>query len=159
MMARLLRLSIASILMVLMPFQAVTAMYLDVRGPLHFHIETDDADDDHDDHAHARAHVHAHPHTHVHSRAHAHDAQHPQRHYHDRADASVVKIGGGSLDFGALQGETRCGWSSIMLAAIVGDDLALELSELSNVMTALLQPVLQRWFPGRLERPPRIRLA
>jgi hypothetical protein len=74
-------------------------------------------------------------------------------------NASVVRVGGGLLDFGALEGEHKPGWSSIMLVALATDDAALELAGLSNVMTALPQPPLQTWFPERRDRPPRNRLA
>src|SRR5690349_13403002 len=134
MMARSLRSMVACLVVLLVPFQAITAMYLDIRGPLHFHVAIADADDDPQHHGHAHAHPqqHAHPHLHAHAHGHAHDARHLERHHHDPNDASVVTIGGGLLDPAALKGENPSGWSSVMLVAIVGDEPSLESSELSN---------------------------
>ena len=48
------RVFLIGLLALLLPFQVLTALHLDIRGPLHFHIESDH------DHDHAPVHAHDH---------------------------------------------------------------------------------------------------
>lgn len=123
--------AIAWLLALAMPFQALTAVYLDVRGPAHFHVEHDD---DHDHH-------------------HAHGVEH---HHHHHDDRSVVAVHDHDLP---LQEEAASGWSGTMLVALPAGAARLQLLETSSGLTPAQAPLLQTRFPGRLERPPRINPA
>src|SRR4030095_4367356 len=80
------RSAIAWLLAVTMPFQALLAVYLDVRGPGHYHIQSDIAANDHGQ-AHVTAHLAlAHGHSHVHGE------QAVEHHHHHRADPTVVTV-------------------------------------------------------------------
>ena len=136
-MARLIRPAITWLLLLALPFQVLTAVYLDMRGPLHFHVESDD-DYHHHDHAHS------------------HDRDHLERHHHHHGDPSVVTVHhDGVLEPLALEVENPSGWSSTMLVALLGGGSSLELPEMSGSLTPRTEPPLKTRFPGRLERPPR----
>jgi hypothetical protein len=120
-----------------MPFQALTAVYLDVRGPAHIHVE-------HDHGHHDRGHAHSHGQGHV------------ERHHHHPHDSSVVAVHDDSLpSHFASEEEIPSGWSGTMLVALV-TSASPQLPETRDGPTSRREPLLQTRFPGRLERPPRI---
>src|SRR5262245_50219632 len=86
---------LAWLLAAVLPFQALTAVYLDVRGPGHVHVGG--------------------------SAGHSHDGI--GHHYHASDDASVVLIHDGSLLQAALEDEAS-GRSSLRLSALPADDSA-----------------------------------
>src|SRR4249919_2295804 len=94
------RSAIARLLLLVLPFHALTAVYLDLRGPAHFHVH-DEAGVDED----------AHPH--------AHDHGGIDHHRHAPADGSVVTVGDEALDSHELAEEVSSGWSATMCAALV----------------------------------------
>jgi hypothetical protein len=126
-----------------MPFQVLTAVYLDVRGPTHFHAENDDG---------------AHSHKHAHGHAHSHGQDDVQRHHHHPDDPSVVTVhNDGLIEPVAL--ETKSGWSGTMLVALLADSASPQLPNMQGGLTPRREPLLQTRFLGRLERPPRINPA
>jgi hypothetical protein len=126
--------SIAWLLALLLPFQALTALYLDVHGPLHFHV----AADDHDHHG---GHAHA----------------HGDRHHHHANDVSVVRLDEENR-FGplaALEHESNPGWSATMLAALTAGVSMLQTPNATGSPVLSHVCPLRTRFPSRLERPPR----
>jgi len=119
-----------------MPFQVVTAVYLDLRGPAHFHV--DDGIE------------HDHGHSHFRGR------DGIERHHHPAADQSVVTVeddaapGAHALDEGVPSG-----WSATMCVALVSAGRPLQLRRLTHGIVPGRETHLQTRFLGRLERPPR----
>ena len=131
--------TLAWLLALVLPFQGLTAVYLDVRGPAHFHVEIDDAD---------------------HDQAHSHGQNGVAHHHHHPHDHSVVAVHEhGVPDSSALEEEGRSGWSATMLVAATANDGWLQLLRLSHSVTPTRSPPLPTHFPARLERPPRIEPA
>jgi hypothetical protein len=137
------RCAVIWLLALLLPFQALTAVYLDMRGPAHVHVD----DDAHHHHGHDHAHAHLHPH--------AHGKHRVERHHHRYDDPSVVVVhDGGTRDSQAAEMENKPGWSATMLAALPAG-AALLLPRMLSVLSPRPQPVPRTRYPGRLERPPR----
>jgi len=121
------------LLLSVLPFQALTAVYLDLRGPAHFHLDDDE----------------------VHERDHAHAQL--ERHHHPAGDPTVVTAEGDpALESHAPEESTASGWSATMCVALVSADALLDLPWTPNGMTAGREPLFRTRFLGRLERPPRI---
>jgi len=152
-MASLTRPAVIWLLALVMPFQVLTAVYLDLRGPAHFHVENDD--DDHDrDQDHGRAHDHGHGHTHTHSQ------DHVERHHHHADDPSVVTVPDDSLlELLALEAENKSGWSGTMLVALLGENTLPQLPAVPGGLTPRRETLPQSPFLGRLDRPPRTKPA
>jgi hypothetical protein len=124
-----------------MPFQVVTAVYLDLRGPAHFHVDDGIAEHDHG-------------HSHFHGR------DGIERHHHPAADESVVPVENAPmLDSHALEEGAPSGWSATMCVALVSAGSALQLPRLTDAIVPGPATRLQTRFPGRLERPPRYHRA
>ena len=142
-MARLIRPTVAWLLALVMPFQVLTAVYLDLRGPAHFHVENHEDDHDHD-----------------HGHSHSHSQDHVERHHHHPDDVSVVTVhDDGLLELLALEAETKSGWSGTMLVALLAGGASAQLPKMQSGLTPRREPLLQTRFLGRLERPPRIPTA
>jgi hypothetical protein len=132
--------AVAWFLALVMPFQVLTAVYLDVYGPAHFHVE--DGNDDHD---------------HRHEHSHSHGRDHVERHHHHPADPSVVTVrDDGLLESIALEERPTPGWSGIMLVALLTSGAPPQAPETPSGIAPRREPLLQTRFLGRLERPPRI---
>jgi len=129
------RAAIVGLLLLALPFHALTAIYLDLRGPAHFHVHDEaDADD------------HGHP----------HDHDGIQHHRHAPADRSVVTVEDEALDAHELADEISSGWSATMCAALVSTAVRPRaLRAASGIVAGAADPLKTR-FPGRLERPPRL---
>jgi len=131
------RRAVTRLLLLVLPFHALTAVYLDLRGPAHFHHHHEVDDDDHD-----------HPDSHDHGSV--------ERHHHPTSDQSVVAVeDGATLDPNALEEGAPSGWSATMCAALVSAGSVLQLPRLADGIVPAREPYLQTRFPGRLERPPR----
>lgn len=131
------RRAVTRLLLLVLPFHALIAVYLDLRGPAHFH-----------DHHELDDHDHGHPHRHDHGTV--------QRHYHPAFDQSVVTVEGGAvLDPHALEEGASSGWSATMCVALVSAGPSLQLPRLTDGIVPEREPRLQTRFLGRLERPPR----
>jgi hypothetical protein len=129
------RAAIARLLLLVLPFHALLAVGLDLRGPAHFHVH-----DDEDDHAHRHAHEHG----------------LIEHHHHAAADRSVVPVEDGALDSRDATEEIASGWSSTMCAALPS---AAEPWHVAGAATGVAAGPADRpktRFPGRLERPPRL---
>ena len=164
--------AVAWLLALVMPFQALMVVYLDVRGPAHFHVGQagdhlvhPDARDAGADRGHGRAHEYSHViqamglegrgrfHEHSHSRG----ANGVERHHHHPGDPSVVTIDDQALPGDlALKEETTSGWSGAMLAALPASGLSPHLPASLDAPAPRPDPLLQTRAPGRLERPPRL---
>jgi hypothetical protein len=131
------RAAIARLVLLVLPFHALTAVYLDLRGPAHFHVHDEaDADD------------HGHPH--------AHDHGGILHHHHAPADRSVVTVEDEALDSHELAGEISSGWSATMCAALVSAAAPLHAPRAASGIVITPAHLLKTRFPGRLERPPRL---
>jgi hypothetical protein len=124
---------VAWMVLLAMPFHALTGIYLDLRGPAHFHLHAHD-DDDHDGHGHAQA----------------------ERHRHAADDPSVVNV----ADDGASHAHTSdegvlSGWSATMCMALLSSTLPLPAGTAGGIDPAL-DEMLRTRFPGCPERPPRL---
>ena len=141
------------LLALLMLFQVLTAVYLDVRGPAHVHVKSD-----HSEHRHHRGpdsdrgqrdYGHYLPHFHV-------QHHHVERHHHHPADPSVVTVRDHApLESFMLKEETTTGWSAAMLAALLASGALLLLTRLPGGLALRPDSLLQTRSLGRLERPPR----
>src|SRR4029453_16155519 len=120
-----------------LPFHALTAIYLDLRGPLHFHVH-DEAGSDSDGHSHAHEHGGI------------------EHHRHAPADRSVVTVGDKALDSHALAEEISSGWSATMCAVLVSAAAPLHVPGAASGIVAGPAHLLKTRVPGRLERPPRL---
>ena len=128
------RSAVTWLLLLAMPFQVVTAVYLDLRGPAHFHV--DDGIDEHD-----------------HGQSHFHGRDGIERHHHPVADESVVVVEDAAvLDSHPLEAP---GWSSTMCVALISTVPLPNVPAPMNAIVAAPDPFLQTRFPARLERPPR----
>ena len=142
-MASIIQTAFAWLLVLVMPFQALTAVYLDVLGPAHYHAHFP-AENEH-------RHEYGHDH-----HGHSHGQGDVERHHHQAADSSVVTVhSDGALEFLALEAENTSGWSGSMLVTLVGEAATPQLSLMSARLTPPIELLLQTRFPGRLERPPR----
>src|SRR5262245_44455502 len=84
-----------------MPFQVLTAVCLDMRGPAHFHAGSE--------HRHEYGHEHQ-------GHLHSHGPGQVERHHHHPDDFSVVTVHNSPLlESLALEAETKSGWSGVML--------------------------------------------
>ena len=124
------------ILLSVLPFQALTAVYLDLRGPAHFHLDDDDI------------HEAGHGRTHAHSQL--------ERHHHPAGDPTVVTAeDDAALESHALE-EGSSGWSATMCAAAVSAGASSDLPVMAHGAILNRARLLQTRFLGRLERPPRL---
>jgi hypothetical protein len=118
-----------------LPFHALLAVGLDLRGPAHFHVH-----DDEDDHAHRHAHEHG----------------LIEHHHHATADRSVVPVEDGAPDSRDVAEEIASGWSSTMCAALPSTAEPRHVAGTATGVAAGPADRLKTRFPGRLERPPRL---
>jgi hypothetical protein len=164
--------ALAWLLAFVMPFQALMVVYLDVRGPAHFHV-TQDADhhvyrDVHDsafvrgqgpthEYSHVIQAMGLQAHGHVLGHSHTHGANGVGHHHHHPDDPSVVTIANQALpgDFG-LREDTTSGWSGAMLVTLPGTGLSPHTAANRDVHTPRFEPLLKTRALGRLERPPRL---
>jgi hypothetical protein len=109
--------------------RALTALYVDLHGPLHFHL----ADDHHEHHGHA------------------HD--HAERHHHAAGDPTVLTLE--EHDGFAPSEPLAQGWSSTMCVAAVSADAWPDLRPAPDGVAPADAPSFHTRTPGRLERPPR----
>jgi hypothetical protein len=130
------RSAVARFLLLVLPFHALTAVYLDLRGPAHFHVH-DEADADDGAHSHADGHGRI------------------EHHRHAAADRSVVTVED-ALDSRELAEEISSGWSSTMCAALVSAAAPLHVARAVSGIVAGPAHLLKTRTPGRLERPPRL---
>ena len=171
-MTPLVRPAIAWLLAFLMPLQALTVVYLDVRGPAHFHVPAHAAPDVIESafapdprHEHSRRHEYSHvvrsmglegfSRAHVHQHTHGHGVE---RHRHRSGDTSVVTIGGYGLA-GELASSERAtsGRSGVMFVALPAAGASPHVPALLDSPEPRTEPPLEgRPSLGRLDRPPRI---
>lgn len=130
------RSAIARLLLLVLPFHALIAVGLDLRGPAHFHVH-DEADEDR----------HGHPQVHDHARI--------EHHHHAAVDRSVVPVEDDLLDSHEAQEEMSSGWSATMCAALVSTAAPSGVPGAASSGVSGSAPLLKTRFPGRLERPPR----
>jgi hypothetical protein len=138
-MAPLGRLAVVSLLLLALPLQALTAAYLDLRGPAHFHLEHDE--DDHD-----------------HRHSHSHGQGHVAHHHHPPGDVSVVAVHEEDLHEAVMPRETT-GWSGTMLVALLSVDASPQLLKTRCGAARGQERLLKTRFLERLERPPRTDLV
>ena len=120
------------LLVLAMPFHALTAVYLDLRGPAHFHVHHEH-DDDGGDHDHGRL----------------------ERHYHPALDPSVVTTeDDATLDGHALAEGVSPGWSALCLALVSAAPSWHQPRASGGIVPGSESRLLTRSL-GRLERPPR----
>lgn len=121
-------------------FRALTALYVELQGPLHFHID----DDHHERHDHGDGHAHSHGHG------------HSERHHHPAGDPTAVTLEDhAGLDGLAPEETVARGWSATMCVALVSARAWPDPPTAPNGVTPANETRLQTRFPGRLERPPR----
>jgi hypothetical protein len=124
------------LLLLALPFHALTAIYLDLRGPAHFHHHHEMDDHDHGDHHRDHGNV--------------------ERHHHSAFDQTVVTVeDDAALDPHALEEGAPSGWSATMCVALVSAGPSLQLPGRMGGIVPGPETLLQTRFPGRLERPPR----
>jgi len=136
--ATLTRAAIVWLLALALPFQALTAMYLDLQGPLHFHHHHDD--DEHHEHDHGHSHAHA----------------YAERHHHPAGDPTVIAVGD---ELPIAEGTAMSGWSATMCVALVATRAWPGLPRLRAGVAAAVESRFRTRHLGRLERPPRTVLA
>ena len=122
------------------PFHALTALYLDWRGPAHVHV------------AETHVHVHASPHGHY---GHVHGHSSVERHHHPVDDPSVVQLDSHAGTTVTLPS----GRSATMIAVLVSSSPSLVPPRTADVRPAASNPFPLVHFPPGLERPPRAFLA
>jgi hypothetical protein len=104
---------VVAVLLVVLPFQSMAAVLLDLQGPAHVHAGAlgDDDDHHHDDHdgGHDQPQV-----RHRHDDVAAHDHHHGpfDRHHHDADDTTVVMVDEDGGD------DRAGGWSATLVAAM-----------------------------------------
>ena len=141
------------LLALIMPFQVLTAVHLDVRGPLHFHVEGGHGKHHHDS---GPERERGSSHDYGHYLPHFHGQHHVERHHHHPHDSSVVTVRDHGLSEPlALKAEITPGWSATMLAALLATSALLLLRATPGGLMPRPELLLQTRFPGRLERPPR----
>lgn len=128
------------LLLSIVPFHGFIAVYLDLRGPAHSHI-------DHEllEHAEGRPHSHGH--------------QHVDRHHHRTGDETVVMAEDDGLEFASPEETAAQGGSGASFVALISPGITLDLPRTPNGMAAQRDRPLATRFLGRLERPPRINPA
>lgn len=136
------RAAMVSLLVPALALRALTALYVELQGPLHFHL-----DDDHHEHRdQGDGHAHAHSHGHGHS----------ERHHHPAGDPTVVTLEDhAGLDGPASEETAARGWSATMCVALVSAHAWPDPPPAPNGIAPANEKRLQTRFPGRLERPPR----
>jgi hypothetical protein len=115
-------------------FRALTALHLDLHGPLHFHVDW----------------LHEHEHE---DDAHAHSHAHGERHHHAPGDPTVVTL----EDHDPLahgEEEAARGWSATMCVAAAPSHASLHPPPLQNRFAIAGEALFRTRFLGRLERPP-----
>ena len=121
-----------------MPFHALTAVYLDLLGPAHFHLDDQ-------------------MHEHDHGQSHSHDHAHPERHRHHPGDDTVVTAEDDAGLGSQPEEGAASGWSATMCAVLASAGAAaLHLPRLPGGIIPDGEPLLQTRFIGPLERPPSI---
>lgn len=122
--------AVAWLVALAMPFHVLTAVYLDVLGPPHFHLD-DELHDHHD----------------------SHGPDHLQRHHHSAVDGTVVTI---ADDTRAPEEGSVSGWSATACLGLASTGAWLPLARRSNDLAPDRSFRLHTRSLGRLERPPRI---
>jgi hypothetical protein len=131
------RAAIATLMLLVLPFHALTGIYLDLRGPAHFHVHDEAGADDH-----------GHPH--------ARDHGGIGHHRHAAGDQSVVTVDDDAIDPHESAEEISSGWSATMCAALASAAAPLHVPGAASGIVAGPAHLLKTRFPGRLERPPRL---
>ena len=124
---------VAWLVLLAMPFHVLTAVYLDVLGPTHFHLEHGLHDDDQ-----------------------SHGPGHPQRHHHSAGDEAVVAVGD---DARAPEEGNAPGWSATACVGLASTGAWPHLARLPNNSASDRSLRLPTRSLGRLERPPRVASA
>jgi ABC-type nickel/cobalt efflux system permease component RcnA len=127
-MTPLMRAALVSLLVPMLACRALTALYVELQGPLHFHL-----DDDHQEH---------------------HDHDHAERHHHSAADPTVVTLE--NRDGLASEETIARGWSATMCVALVPTHAWPDPSPLRRGVAPAGDTRFQTRSLGRLERPPRL---
>src|SRR5262245_32212009 len=122
--------TVAWLMVALMPFHVLAAVYLDVRGPAHFHVKRIA----HNDHRHGHYRV-------------AH-------HHHADSDASVVmvRVPGPVAPFAPREDS---GWSGTMLVTVTTKASPQTAPVPSAKVASISLSLPAALFAARLERPPR----
>lgn len=129
------------LLLLALPFQGASAVYLQVRGPGHSHFDGDAVE-------HAARPVHPHRHDGV------------EHHHHPPGDRTVVEVEEDAVVESLAQEETTGqGGSGGVFPALVSAARSETLSQPSNGAITGQDPPFRTRFLGRLERPPRIAQA
>jgi hypothetical protein len=115
------------------PFHVLTAVYLDVLGPTHFHLEHG-----------------------LHDHDHSHGPGHAQRHHHSAGDETVVTV---ADDARAPEEGNAPGWSATACVGLASTSARLHLARRPNDIGPDRSLHLQTRSLGRLERPPRVASA
>jgi hypothetical protein len=131
--------AIVWLLLSIVPFQWFIAAYLDLRGPAHFHLHDEVLE-------HAGERIHSHGHRHV------------DHHHHPSGDGTVVIAEDDGLESTALEESAAQGRSDASFVALISSSISLGIETPHGLGTKQDRP-LQTRFPGRLERPPRIKLS
>jgi hypothetical protein len=125
--------AVAWLVLLAMPFHLLTAVYLDLLGPTHFHLEHG-----------------------LHDHDPSHGPGHPQRHHHSAGDETVVTV----ADDARAPGEGNApGWSATACVGLASTSAWLQLARRPNDIAPDRSFHLQTRSLGRLERPPRIASA
>lgn len=139
-MALRMRRAVAWLGLLLIPCHILTALYLDLLGPAHFHL--DHELHEHDDSAH-----HHHEHRHIHA----------EQHTHPLDDATVVMVDDdASFESHAPEESATTGGAAASFLALVSGGLPSGLQLCSIGVQAAPESLPESRFPERLERPPRL---
>lgn len=140
--------TIVWLLLFAVPLRWLTAVYLDLLGPAHSHLNGG---------IHEQALEHRHGHSH--SPPHGHGGL--ERHHHHPHDQTVVTADDdrAAIESAALEeGDAQRGFGAMFLV-LVSARGALPVPRMPNCMPAGRAPILQLRFLEPLERPPRLNLA
>jgi hypothetical protein len=132
------RCALAWLLVPMLAFRALTALYVDLQGPLHFHLE----DDHHHEH---------------HDPAHTHSHDRLERHHHAAGDSSVVTLE--AHDGFRAEESIASGWSSTMCVAAASTHAWPDPPPLRERVVAAGYARYPTRSLGRLDRPPRTPFA
>ena len=137
-MAPLARPAIVWLFALALPLRALTALSLDLLGPLHFHHHH------HDEH---HEHGPDHEHSHAHDRA--------ERHHHPAGDPTVIAVEDGL----PAAEEAASGWSATLCVTAASPRAWPDPPRLRDALAPGIEARLKTRHLERLERPPRTLLA
>ena len=144
-MPKLVRRACIWLLLAAVPFHALTALYLDWRGPAHLHDNGAVSSRQGYDHVHEGAARHGHY-------AHVHGHLLPERHHHSSDDRTVVEVDSRA---GSSTAAISSGWSATMVAVLVSAAPDFSLPPRASVRHSGAASFPAIHFFSRLERPPR----